>query len=124
MTIPAIGFFIGIEPRFQTLETSGLFDSMQQGNQVLGDPEIRKRLATFGEAKGVEPLFTVLYSENSLITTKPVKSLADFKGVKVRSPWSSPLYTEPFKRVGALPLAMPLGEVLPALQNGELTPRR
>jgi TRAP-type transport system periplasmic protein len=110
MTVPAIGFFIGIEPRFQTLETSGLFESMAHGNRVLG-------LATFGEGKGVEPLFTAVYSENSLITAKPVRSLDDFKGLKVRVAGAAPLYTEPFKRVGALPLAMPLGEVLPALQN-------
>ena len=77
MTMPAIGFFIGIEPRFQTLEAAGLFDSMAHGLKVLGDPEIRARLATFGEAKGVEPLFTILHGELLLITNKPVRTLAE-----------------------------------------------
>ena len=117
MTQPAIGFFIGIEPRFQTLETPGLFDSMAHGNKVLADPEIRKRLATFGEAKGVEPLYTILHGELLLITTKPLNTVADFKGLKLRVAGAAPMHTEPFKRVGASPLAMPLGEVLPALQN-------
>ena len=117
MTQPAIGFYIGIEPRFQTLETTGLFDSMAHGNKVLADPEIRKRLATFGEAKGVEPLYTILHGELLLITTKPVNTVADLKGMKVRVAGAAPMHTEPFKRVGASPLAMPLGEVLPALQN-------
>ncbi len=117
MTQPAIGFFIGIEPRFQTLETAGLFDSMQHGNKVLADPEIRKRLATFGEAKGVEPLYTILHGELLLITTKPLNTVADLKGMKLRVAGAAPMHTEPFKRLGASPLAMPLGEVLPALQN-------
>ena len=117
MTIPAIGFVIGLEPRFQTLEAAGLFDSMSHGMKALGDPEIRARLATFGEAKGVEPLFMILHGELLLITSKPVRSIADFKGLKLRVPGAAPLQTEPFKRLGVSPLAMPLGEVLPALQN-------
>jgi TRAP-type C4-dicarboxylate transport system substrate-binding protein len=117
MAIPAVGFFIGLEPRFQTLEASGLFESMEHGNKVLADAEFRKRLATFGDAKGVEPLFAAVYAENFYITNKTLNSLADFKGFKVRVPGAAPVYTEPLKRLGAVPLAMPLGEVLPALQN-------
>ena len=117
MTIPAIGFMIGLEPRFQTLEAAGLFDSMSHGMKALGDPEIRARLATFGEAKGVEPLFIILHGELLLISNKPIRTIADFKGLKLRVPGAAPLQTEPFKRMGVSPLAMPLGEVLPALQN-------
>ena len=117
MTMPAIGFLIGIEPRFQMLEAAGLFDSMTHGMKTLGDPEIRARLATFGDAKGVEPLFTILHGELLLITNKAVRTIADFKGLKLRVPGAAPLQTEPFKRMGVSPLAMPLGEVLPALQN-------
>src|SRR5262249_17789704 len=58
MTTPAVGFLIGLEPRFQTLDAAGLFDSIEHAEKVLNDPEIRQRLATFGESKGVEPLFT------------------------------------------------------------------
>lgn len=117
MTIPAIGFFIGIEPRFQTLETAGLFDSMAHGQKVFNDPDIRKRMATFGEAKGVEPLFTMLHGEMYIGAHKPIRSIADFKGMKLRSAGAAPLHVEPFKQVGASPISMPLGEVVPALQN-------
>ena len=117
MTAPAIGFFIGLEPRFQTLEATGLFDSMAHGIKVLADPGIRKRLSTFGESKGVEPLFTILHGELQLASGKPIKTVADFKGQKLRVPGAAPLHTEPFKRIGASPVSMPLGEVVPALQN-------
>lgn len=117
MTAPAIGFFIGLEPRFQTLETTGLFDNMAHGIKVLADPEIRKRLSTFGESKGVEPLYTILHGELQLASGKPIKTVADFKGQKLRVPGAAPMHTEPFKRIGASPVSMPLGEVVPALQN-------
>ncbi len=117
MTIPAIGFFIGIEPRFQTLETAGLFDSMAHGQKVFNDPAIRARMATFGEAKGVEPLFTMLHGELYIGAHKPIRSIEDFKGMKLRSAGAAPLHVEPFKLLGASPISMPLGEVVPALQN-------
>ncbi len=117
MTIPAIGFFIGIEPRFQTLETAGLFDSMAHGQKVFNDPDIRARMATFGEAKGVEPLFTMLHGELYIGAHKPIRSIDDFKGMKLRSAGAAPLHVEPFKQLGASPISMPLGEVVPALQN-------
>ena len=42
---------------------------------------------------------------------------ADFKGQKIRVPGAAPLQIEPFKKLGAAPVSMPLGEVLSAMQN-------
>jgi TRAP-type transport system periplasmic protein len=116
-TAPAVGFLIGLEPRFQVLDAPGLFDDMAHGNQVLTDPEIRKRLATFGAGKGVEPLITFVHSPMGLVSHKPIRTLADFKGQKIRVPGGAPVHVEPFRRLGVSPLSMPLGEVLPAMQN-------
>src|SRR3974390_373951 len=54
--MPAVGFLIGLEPRFQMFDAAGLFDSVEHGQKVLSDPAVRARLARFGEAKGGEPL--------------------------------------------------------------------
>jgi TRAP-type transport system periplasmic protein len=116
-TVPAVGFLIGLEPRFQTLDAAGLFDTLEHGQKVLNDPGIRARLATFGEAKGVEPLITFLNGPMMLATHKPVRSAVDMKGLKLRVPGAAPMHIEPFKKVGASPVSLPLGEVLPALQN-------
>ena len=51
LTIPAVGFFIGLEPRFQVLDAPGLVDSQEHAAKVFADPEIRARLATFGADK-------------------------------------------------------------------------
>ena len=117
MTTPAVGFLIGLEPRFQTLDAAGLFDSIDHGEKVLNDPEIRKRLATFGEAKGVEPLFTFLNGPLMILSHKPIRSLADFKGQKIRVPGPAPLQIEPFEKLGISPVSLPLGEALPAMQT-------
>jgi C4-dicarboxylate-binding protein DctP len=117
MTAPAVGFLVGLEPRFLVFDAPGLFDSVEHGQCVMADPEIRKRLSTFGAAKGVEPLFTFLNGPLMLLSHKPVRSVADFKGQKIRVPGAAPLHLEPFRKLGASPLSMPLGEVMPAMQN-------
>ena len=120
MTTPATGFFIGLEPRFLVFDAPGLFDNMQHAQRVFADPEVRKRLATFGQAKGVEPLFTFAHGPLMLLSHKPVRTIADFSGQKIRVPGGAPLHLEPFRKLGASPLSMPLGEVMPALQNRTL----
>ena len=116
-TVPAIGFFIGLEPRFQTLDAPGLFDSMEHAEKVLTDPDIRARLATFGQDKGIEPLITFVNSPLGLLSHKAVRKVSDFQGQKIRVPGGAPMHVEPFRKLGALPVSMPPGEVMPAMQN-------
>jgi len=117
LTSPAVGFLIGLEPRFEVFDVPGLFDDVRHGQAVFDDPEIRKRLATFGASKGVEPLYLFLNGPLMLLSHKPVRTLADFNGQKIRVPGPAPLHIEPFRKLGASPVSMPLGEALPAMQN-------
>lgn len=52
-----------------------------------------------------------------LLSHKVVRSVEDFKGQKIRVPGPAPLNVEPLRKLGALPISMSLGEVLPAMQN-------
>jgi TRAP-type transport system periplasmic protein len=115
--MPAVGFLIGLEPRFQMFDAAGLFDSVEHGQKVLADPAVRARLASFGEAKGVEPLIMALNGPLMVVSHKPIRTVTDFKGQKIRVPGAAPLHIEPFKKLGASPVSIPLGEVLPAMQN-------
>ena len=117
LSLPAVGFVVGLEPRFQVLDAPGLFDSLEHAARVFADEEVRKRLATFGASKGIEALVTFVNGPLTLLSHKPVRSLNDFKGQKIRAPGGAPIQMEPFKRLGASPLSMPLGEALPAMQN-------
>src|SRR5437868_221697 len=117
MTLVASGFFIGIDPRYLVFDAAGLFDDMDHGNRVFQDPEIRKRLSNFSADKGIELLITYAANPNMVLSQKPIRTLADFKGQKIRVPGAAPLHVEPFKHFGTSAISMPLGEVLPAMQN-------
>ncbi|RBP83447.1 TRAP transporter substrate-binding protein DctP [Marinomonas rhizomae] len=52
----------------------------------------------------------------SLIAKKPIRSVADFKGVKVRAP--SGLASEIFSDMGAAPLNMGMADIYSALEKG------
>jgi TRAP-type C4-dicarboxylate transport system substrate-binding protein len=116
MSLNASGFYEGLEPRFAVLNAPGLFDSLQHAYAVVHDPEIQKRVATFGEAKGVEALTLIVPSQYAILSHKPVNRLDDLKGQKIRIP-GSPIQIEALRRLGANPLSMPFGEIVPALQN-------
>jgi len=84
---------------------------------VLTDPEIRARMATWGADKGVEVLAPCLYSPLMLLTHKPVRSAADLQGQKIRTQGGAPIQVDPLKKLGVIPVSLPLGEALPAMQN-------
>jgi len=115
--VPASGFFIGLEPRFQVFDAPGLFTDMAHAQRVFADPEVRKQLSTLGGTKGIEPLALLSHGPLMLLSHKPIRAVADFKGQKIRVPGAAPLQIEPFRKLGAAPVSMPLGEVLSAMQN-------
>jgi TRAP-type transport system periplasmic protein len=117
MTLVASGFFVGIDPRYLVFDAVGLFDNMDHGNRVFQDPAIRKRLSAFSADKGIELLITYAANPNMVLAHKPIRTLADFNGQKIRVPGAAPLQVEPFRHFGTSALSMPLGEVLPAMQN-------
>jgi C4-dicarboxylate-binding protein DctP len=117
MTLVASGFFVGMDPRYLVFDVAGLFDDMDHGNRVFQDPEIRKRFAGFSADKGIELLMVYNANPIMVLSHKPIRSLADFKGQKIRVPGAAPLHVQPFQHFGTSPISMPLGEVLPAMQN-------
>jgi TRAP-type transport system periplasmic protein len=116
MSLNASGFYEGLEPRFAVFNTPGLFDSLQHAYAVIHDPAVQKRVATFGTGKGVEALTLIVPSQYAILSHKAVNRLDDLKGQKIRVP-GSPIQIEALKRLGANPLSMPFGEIVPALQN-------
>jgi TRAP-type C4-dicarboxylate transport system substrate-binding protein len=113
----ANGFWVSLEPRFQVLDAPGLFDDVVHGDKVVNDPAIRSRLATFGADKGIEILAPGIYSPMMMLSHKAVRTVADFQGLKIRTQGGAPIQVEPFKKLGILPVSLPLGEALPAMQN-------
>ena len=87
------------------------------GYKMLNDPDIRARMATWGADKGVEMLAPGLYSPLMLLSHKAIRTVADFQGQKIRTQGGAPIQVDPLKKVGVIPVSLPLGEALPAMQN-------
>lgn len=119
MVLNASGMYEGLDPRFGALAVPGVFDSVDHAMKTLADAEVRKRLAGIAATKGVEVLTVLVHSPCSIVSKKPIRTLADFKGQKIRVPGSASLIAQ-LKQLGANPIAMSLGEVLPAFQNGTI----
>jgi len=70
------------------------------------------------EEKGLKILTANwIYGDRHLLAKKPVRKLADLKGMKIRVP-NNTIQIKGFEVLGAVPTPMPLGEVYTALQQG------
>ena len=112
-------FLAGVDARYGALSAPGLFTSWKQDVDVIGDPPVRDMLLGLGANKGLTGVGLFPAAPSSIIMRKPVHHLAEFKGAKIRV-LASAFQLELIKRMGASPVAMSLGDVLPALQQGSI----
>jgi len=112
-------FFVGVDERFEVMAAPGLVSSMAQGQRLAADPAVRKLILSLGTDKGLHGAALLMVNPNDLISKTPINHVADFKGRKLRV-FASQFETVPFGRLGATPVAMTLGDVLPALQQGAI----
>jgi TRAP-type transport system periplasmic protein len=112
-------FLVGIDERFEVMAAPGLVTSMAQGQKLAADPDVLKLMLGLGAAKGMHGAGLFMVNPSAIVFKTPVRHLADFKGKKVRI-FASPFQSVAFDRLGATPVAMTLGDVLPALQQGAI----
>jgi TRAP-type transport system periplasmic protein len=112
-------FLSGIDERFEVLTAPGLFTSMPHLVKTLADPALHKMVLGFGADKGLVGVGLFISAPSSIITRKPVRHLGEFKGLKLRV-LASQFQNEQISRLGATPVAMSLGDVLPAIQQGAI----
>lgn len=112
-------FIVGVDPRFQIVGAPGLIKDMHHAVRLTQDPQFRQALFGFGEEKGIKGLGVVLYGANVWATRKPVKSLADFKGMKVRV-LASQMHTVPLQHIGVTGVPMAPSEAVQALSSGAI----
>jgi TRAP-type C4-dicarboxylate transport system substrate-binding protein len=112
-------FFVGVDERFELMAAPGLVDSMDHGQRLAADPAVRKLILGLGADKGLHGVALFMNAPSSVIAKAPIRNLADFKGKKIRV-LASKFQTVPIERLGATPVAMTLGDVVPALQQGAI----
>jgi len=93
-----------------------LFDSVEQANKVLAGDVGKKYLDLLSDydAKGLGYLSVL---QRNVYSNKPINSLADLKGFKIRTA-QAPAYMKAYEILGAQPTPMAFSEVYLSLQQG------
>jgi TRAP-type C4-dicarboxylate transport system substrate-binding protein len=112
-------FFVGVDERFEVLAAPGLVDSLEHGQRVAADPAVWKLMMSLGADKGLHGVGLMMAQPSCVLSKTPIRHVADFKGKKIRI-FASQFQSEAFNRIGVTPVAMTLGDVLPALQQGAI----
>jgi TRAP-type transport system periplasmic protein len=112
-------FLVGVDSRFEVLSAPGLIVDMAHGIRVTEVSELQKMMFGLGANKGIHGVALFASQPSSIIARNPVRHLADIKGKKLRV-LAADMQEEMLKRLGASPVAMTLGDVLPAIQQGAI----
>jgi len=112
-------FFVGVDERFELPATPGLVDSLAHGQRLSAQADFNKLMLGLGADKGLHGIAIVMALPSSLISKAPIRHLADMSGKKIRVT-ASKLQLEAFGRLGASPVALSTGDILPALQQGAI----
>ena len=112
-------FFVGVDERFELMAAPGLVDSMDHGQRLAADPEVKKLMLGLGADKGLHGVAMFMNAPSSVIAKNAIRHVTDFKGKKIRV-LASKFQMVPIERLGATPVAMTLGDVVPAMQQGAI----
>ena len=117
MLAPSLAKFgpLGVK-EFEVFDLPFIFDNDAELHKVTQGP-VGKQLLGKLEAKGIKGLSFWDNGFKSFSANKPLKTPADFKGVKMRIQSSKVLEAQ-MRSIGALPQVMAFSEVYQALQTG------
>jgi TRAP-type C4-dicarboxylate transport system substrate-binding protein len=110
---------VGLDPRFEVLAAPGLAETQAHGQRIAADPEVLKLMLGLGTDKGLHGVGLFMAEQSVLVSRMPLRHVADFRGKKIRI-FASQFQSEAFGRLGITPVAMTLGDVLPAIQQGAI----
>jgi TRAP-type transport system periplasmic protein len=112
-------FYVGSDPRFGVFSISGMFKSKAHSAKVLLDKDLNGEILDLAKSKGMVGVSVFPHSVVQYMAKKPIRSIADFKGKKMRIN-ATAAEREKMRRLGATGIPMPLGQVLPSLQRGAI----
>ena len=112
-------FLSGVDSRFEVLGSPGLFKNVEHANRTIQDPEFNKTFLSLGANKGLKGIGLFINAPTIFNTRTKIAKLSDFAGRKIRV-LAAAVQMEQLRKLKATPVPMPLGEVLPALQQGTI----
>jgi tripartite ATP-independent transporter DctP family solute receptor len=109
-------------PAFNIFSAGYLFDDADHFKKVLADPQFEAAIDEKIEAAspGFRRVATITAGLRNVYNNRgPIETLADLQGLKMRV-MASPIEAQVWGGLGALPLAMPMGDVYTGMQTGLL----
>ena len=106
-----------IFPAMAMLETPMLYDNLDQAHRAMNGETFKLINKGFSEKSGLTTLNAFPLGFRHFYTKKPIKNVADLKGLRMRVP-NIPLYTNFAKECGISGQPMPFAEVPGALDQG------
>jgi tripartite ATP-independent transporter DctP family solute receptor len=113
---PAI--FAQYYPRFEMLELPFLVTNWDEAKRMIDSKEFKDLRADASAKSGLIVYGVMPYGFRNINNSKrPINSLADLKGLKIRTQ-NSQAHIAAFRALGATPVAIPIGETYQAVQTG------
>ena len=117
--VTSIAYFSRAVPEFEAVSLPFLFDTREKAYRVIDGP-VGQIFADKMAAKGFKSLgFGELGFRNVTNSVRPLKTVEDFKGLKIRLQ-PNEVHLDTFRALRANPVAMDIKEVYSALQQGVL----
>lgn len=113
------GFMVGIDQAFQVPDAPGIFDSVMHAHRALNDPAFFEKYSKLAAGKGIDIASLYVYGPTAWASKKPIRKLADMKGLKVRV-LATKMEGALVGEFGAAGVPIDYVEVLPSLQRGTI----
>jgi TRAP-type C4-dicarboxylate transport system substrate-binding protein len=113
-----LAMWVGLIPPLGILEIPFFYKDRDHYYRVLNSPKFRGILDKEFEARGAKLLYWMDYGYMAFIGKKPIRTLEDFRGKRVRG--LGEVSTEVIKDLGGAPVFLSVGEVYLALQRGTI----
>jgi TRAP-type C4-dicarboxylate transport system substrate-binding protein len=113
----SVGGLSSIVREVNVIEAPYLFDTVEQADKALDDPEVLKQVRTMLKK---QKLIFALWSENgfrSYFSRRPIRTPDDMKGIRYRSQ-EAIAHVEAYKALGASPVTIDIANTMTSLQTG------
>ncbi len=117
--IGPVDFFVGVDPRFGVFSAPLVFRDDVNAATTVQDPAIQKAMFDMVTPKRMTGIATLGLGSSNYGAKKPIMTLADFAGKKLRINGTE-LERQKMAKLGATGVGMPLSEVVPALDQGTI----
>ncbi|HVN25985.1 MAG TPA: TRAP transporter substrate-binding protein [Syntrophorhabdales bacterium] len=112
------GLVTGQIPLLLVFDIPFLFRGREHYHRWLDDPEVSQAINVEFEKRGYHILYWMDFGSFGIASTKPLKTIEDFKGKRIRAPGE--MMVEGVRALGAAPTMIGSGEVYMALQRNTI----